>query len=138
MPKRSSYEDGLQRAVIQFLDMRGWRSFHVPNGMRAGGKNPQKTAAIMRGLGLKKGVPDVIVCEPWQCPPDTTNRLEYLRYEYAHGMGIAMELKAPGKYPTPEQREWLIALAKRGWYPAVCRTIHEATALLERIVRPLR
>lgn len=60
MRRRSARpEDAIQRAVFQHLRQRGAPgvfAFHVPNG----GKRKPIEAAIMKGLGVTAGVPDVI------------------------------------------------------------------------------
>jgi len=53
-------EDKIQRAVIEHLRVRGVRDlfyFHCPNG----GARRKTEAAIMRGLGVRAGVPDLIM-----------------------------------------------------------------------------
>jgi hypothetical protein len=119
--KRSTYEDDLQRTVAQYLDMQGWRWFHCPNGARMGGKNPAVTAGIMKGFGLKRGVPDVLIFENWEQvePPG-------VRFT---GFGVAIELKSPRGRLTVEQADWLEALKERGWLTAVCRNINEVIAV---------
>ena len=111
---RSTYEDGLTFAVADYLDLMGWVYTHFP----AGEYRPVRVGAKLKRMGLKRGVPDVLIFEHWWLP-----KLE-LGYRQA-SFGIAIELKAPGKYPTKEQREWLGALKARGWSTHVCRTIHE-------------
>lgn len=54
-------EDALQRAVAKLLDHLGWRWCHVPNG----GKRGKTEAARLKGLGVKPGVPDVLIFEEW-------------------------------------------------------------------------
>lgn len=60
MRRRSARpEDAIQRAVFQHLRQRGapgMFAFHVPNG----GKRKPIEAAIMKGLGVTAGVPDVV------------------------------------------------------------------------------
>ena len=104
------YEDGLTFAVADYLDLQGWLYTHFP----AGEKRHPKTGAKLKKLGLKRGVPDMLIFEQWG----------YDGQVYS-GFGVAIELKSPGKYPTKEQREWLAALKARGWSTHVCRTIHE-------------
>lgn len=104
------YEDGLQRAVADWLDLQGWLWCHYP----AGGKRNAREAARLKGMGVKAGVPDVMIYEPWE-----------------GGFGVVIELKRPklGKRPagttTPMQREWLARLRQRGWRTAVCYTLDE-------------
>jgi len=120
---RSTYEDDLQRAVAQYLDLKGWLWCHVPNGARMGGKNPARTGARMKGFGLKPGVPDVMIFEGW-----------YVGEQYPHsGFGVAIELKSPRGTVRPTQRKWLDGLKARGWRVAVCRTLDEVVAVCEEI-----
>jgi hypothetical protein len=75
-------EDAIQRAVFQHLRARAERgvfAFHPANG---GYRKPVE-AAIMKGLGVVAGVPDVIVIHEGRC--------------------YALEIKAPGGRATPKQ-----------------------------------
>ena len=47
-------EDELQRDVARFLETAAPEAFHIPNG----GKRRRIEAAILRGRGVKAGVPD--------------------------------------------------------------------------------
>lgn len=111
-----TYEDGLQYSTAQYLDLQGWRWCHVPNEIKA---KPQYQVKLNR-KGRKSGVPDVLIFERWTTATGA-------------GPGVAIELKAPGKYPTPKQRDWLAALKSRGWSVHVCRTINEVIAACEVI-----
>jgi len=57
---RARPEDQIQRAIFQHLRARkapGTFAFHVPNG----GKRRPIEAAILKGLGVVAGVPDVVL-----------------------------------------------------------------------------
>lgn len=60
--KRDNPEDRLQRSCIKYFDIKFSRYskslFAVPNG----GKRSEIEAAIMVGLGVRKGVPDLFLC----------------------------------------------------------------------------
>ncbi|HEV7432806.1 MAG TPA: VRR-NUC domain-containing protein, partial [Steroidobacteraceae bacterium] len=108
--KRERPEDKLQRGVIQHLHARGVPNsyfFHVPNG----GQRSKIEAAILVGLGVRAGVPDIFII--------------------MNARVFAMELKAPGRRPEPEQREALAALQRAGAITAVCDSIDQAVAILE-------
>ncbi len=111
---RNTYEDGLTFAVADYLDLQGWLYTHFP----AGEYRPVKVGAKLKRMGLKRGVPDMLIFEPWHSPKP---ELGYRR----GGFGVVIELKAPGKYPAPKQREWLAALKARGWSVHVCRSLQE-------------
>lgn len=67
MKKRGHPEDAVQRAIVDYLTivenmtLKRVRFFAVPNG----GKRSKTEAAIMKGLGVRAGVPDIAVL--WVC-----------------------------------------------------------------------
>jgi hypothetical protein len=122
MPKRDTYEDGLQRAVAQYLDMQGWLWCHVANER----KTSTRQGAALKRKGVKPGVPDVLIFEHWQDGPDGP---------WDANFGVAIELKSAKGRVTPEQRKWLADLFERGWRTSVCRTLDEVIDLCERIIR---
>lgn len=73
--------------------------FAIPNGTRT----TPGVAKRMKAEGVKKGIPDI-------CLP-------VARGDY-HGMFI--EMKMPGKYPRPEQREWINNLMEQGYCAIWC------------------
>lgn len=94
MRRRSARpEDAIQRAVFQHLRQRGAPGvfyWHTPNG----GKRKPIEAAILKGLGVRAGVPDVIAI---------------------HGGRIyALELKAPGGKLSSAQIETLELMEHAG------------------------
>jgi hypothetical protein len=122
MVKRSTYEDDLQITVAQYLDLQGWLWCHIPNG----GVRNKREAAKLKQMGVKAGMPDVMIFERWT--------EEYHNGEDTfHGFGIAIELKSPKDKLTNEQEEKLDELDRRGWLTAVCRTINEVTTVCEAV-----
>ncbi len=109
--KRNRPEDAIQRAVFLHLTVRGAKgvyAFHVPNQ----GTGNRKRGAILKGLGVKAGVPDIIAIH--------------------EGRVYAMELKAPkGGRATEVQLEALSALQRAGAYTAVCVGLDRALRTLE-------
>lgn len=83
----------------------------VPNW--AGVKSPAEGARRKRE-GVKAGVPDI--------------HLPVTRNAY---IGLWIEMKAPGEYPRPNQREWIAALRAEGHRVEVCRSMAEARAVIE-------
>ena len=79
--------------------------FHVPNG----GARKRVEAAILVGMGVKKGYPDIA--------------LDVARGGY-HGLRI--EMKVHPNRPTAEQRAWLARLDGEGFKTAVCYSADEA------------
>jgi len=121
-----NYEDQLQIAVAQYCDLKKWRWCHVANERNT---SPRR-GALLKKKGVKRGVPDVLIFEWWSSPRHLP---EQCPESWTDGFGIAIELKAPKRYPTPEQREWLADLKARGWLTGVAHTLDEFIALTECI-----
>jgi hypothetical protein len=103
-------EDAIQRAVFQHLRARaapGVFAFHPANG---GYRKPVE-AAIMKGLGVVAGVPDVIVVHNGRC--------------------FALELKAEGGRATDKQLACIAALREAGAFTCIAPGLDRALACLE-------
>ena len=72
-------------------------------------------AAILRGLGVKAGVPDILIFNP--IGPE---------FEF---VGLALELKAPKGRTTDAQHDWHSALRLRHWRVEVVDNIDAALRL---------
>jgi len=81
--------------------------FHTPNG----GKRDAITGGQMRALGVKPGVPDLLM--PVHSGPDT---------------GLALEFKSATGTTTDTQDEWLAHLKDEDWLVLVVRSADEARA----------
>jgi hypothetical protein len=117
-PRRARPEDMMQRAICQHLDVRGvprlvW--FHVPQGNKLGGTRSKRGIAIQgainRGLGVKRGVSDLIFLHA--------------------GKFFSLELKVRGRTPTEEQLEFIDRVNAAGGFAAWCTGLDEALACLE-------
>ena len=112
-------EDNEQQAVIEWAQYQLGRYpdlallHHVPNG----GKRSVTEAARFKRMGVKSGVPDLVLPVP--------------RGGYA---GAYFELKVPGNKTTVNQDWWLGKLRQQGYYTAVCYGNKQA---IEEIVRYL-
>jgi hypothetical protein len=104
-------EEQLQRAVAQLLalyEQRGLLAYaHVPNG---GYRTPAESG-ILRALGVRRGVPDILV---WS--------------ELGNHFGI--ELKAPNGKLSPGQLSWIAFVTGLGHRVYVCRSLDEVEAAL--------
>jgi hypothetical protein len=103
-------EQQIQRAVFQHLRARGAPgvfAFHVPNG---GYRRPTE-AAILKGLGVVAGVPDIIAIHQGRC--------------------YAMELKAEGARATDKQLACIAALREAGAFTCIAEGLDRALACLE-------
>src|SRR5262249_50431964 len=108
--RRQRPEAAIQRAVFQHLRARGAPglfAFHVPNG----GYRQRPEAAILKGLGVVAGVPDVIAIHNGRC--------------------FALELKAPGGRATDKQLATIAALREAGAFTAIAEGLDRAIAVLE-------
>jgi hypothetical protein len=79
--------------------------FHCPNG----GKRDAITGGQMRALGVKPGVPDLlmpIARHPWN--------------------GLAIEMKSSTGTASKEQKEWMDELQCNDWLVFICRSADEA------------
>lgn len=111
-------EDALQIACAQYLDTaltQGWRWWHTPNG----GSRRKGEAGKLKAMGVKPGVPDIIVAGPG-C------RM------------IAIELKSDGGRMTTEQREFREWAEASGWAFYVCRSLDDVEIALDGAGVPLK
>ena len=108
--KRTRPEQAIQRAVFEHLRARGAPgvfAFHPANG---GYRKPVE-AAILKGLGVVAGVPDVIAIHNGRC--------------------FALELKAEGGRATDKQLETIAALREAGAFTCIAEGLDRALAVLE-------
>jgi hypothetical protein len=107
---RSRPEQQIQRAVFQHLELRGASTmfaFHPANG----GWRSRVEAAILKGMGVRAGVPDIIAVKGGRC--------------------YALELKASGGRLTPVQRDAHAALVAAGATVEAAYGLDDALARLE-------
>lgn len=107
---RARPEDQIQRAIFQHLKARkapGTFAFHVPNG----GKRKPIEAAIMKGLGVTAGVPDIIA----------------IRGGHIYGL----ELKAEGGKPSEKQTATMAEMERAGATVALTTGLDAAIGQLE-------
>jgi hypothetical protein len=108
--RRADPEAQIQRALIAHLTARPapdlWWA-HIPNG----GFRTKPEAAILRGLGLRKGAPDLI---------------------FIHGgRAYGLELKRIGGKPSEDQLACLAAMEAAGAYTCIAEGLDRAIAVLE-------
>ena len=110
-------EDQLQKAVAKLLDSAGMVWAHPPNG----GNRSAKTGALMKAMGAKAGVPDVLI---FNAP---------LSHDIMHDpCGLAIELKVGKNKPTPTQLEWRDKLTGCDWLWVCCYSVDEVLAVLRK------
>jgi len=116
-------EDQEQQALAAWLDAKGLLWCHVPNG---GSRNVREAAKLKR-MGVKPGVPDVLIFER---PHQSKGRLPFAKH------GVAIELKRADGGPSDvrdSQRRWLDALYDRGWLCKVAFGADDAIVWLESL-----
>src|SRR5262245_60931272 len=109
MSRRYRPEDEIQRAVFQHIAARGAPNlfaFHPANG----GKRKPVEAAILKGLGVKAGVPDIMAVHDGRC--------------------YALELKADGGRATSNQIETIAALKRAGAFTYIAEGLDRAIDVL--------
>lgn len=117
-------EETVQIEVASFLDCLGLPWCHVPNERHC---SPALGLRLKR-QGVKAGIPDClifrahVIVTPGGPDKPASNLIRH---------GLAIELKAPGNYPTPEQRAWLRTFADEGWTARVCKSVPEVVAVLD-------
>lgn len=106
-------EDEEQISVVIYCDALGVPVFHVPNG----GARHKATAARMKRLGVKSGVPDLMV--------------PLAKGEY-HGLFIEMKRRSftPSQL-SDSQVEWIKRLKDNGYAAFVCAGSKNATACID-------
>lgn len=116
---RKHEEDDIQRALFQWITLATPRipqlalAFHPANG----GRRDAREAARLKGMGVRAGVPDVMI------PAAQVGG-------YGH-CGLAIELKAGKNKTTPAQDEWARNLYLYGtWYVRTCYSFDEARQLI--------
>jgi VRR-NUC domain len=84
--------------------------FHCKNES----KQSARAGARMKAQAVRKGCADYLLLVP--------------RGQYH---GLALELKAPGKKASPEQKEWLALVSGQGYFTAVCDSLPTAMACIQ-------
>lgn len=112
-------EESLHKACVELL---AWLSsrhpilqwmLHVPNG----GKRPKGEAGRLKAMGVRPGVPDLLLPIP-----------------SGNWSGLAVELKSPTGRLSPAQAAWLDRLEQAGYLVAARRSIEEFTAVVDRFL----
>jgi hypothetical protein len=88
-------------------------AFHCPNGE----KRDKAVAARLQAMGVKAGVPDVLLP---------------VRSADGRYVGLAIELKHGQNVATREQEAWLTELERQGWMTLVCYDWTQAARYLLR------
>jgi len=113
-------EEDEQMALATYLDTRHFLWCHVPNEGMFKPAYMQKRSR----LGVKKGIPDVLIFDPIY-----SDEVGGLRY-----FGMAIELKRQkGGVATLEQGHWLYQLEDKGWKVFLAHGKKEAVDEIEKV-----
>lgn len=107
-------EDRLQIEAAELLDRLRVVWCHVPNG----GKRHLFEAKKFRRMGVKPGVPDILIFTPPPAPVLSSH------------VGMAIELKIGSNKPTETQKQWARDLSAQGW---LCATVWGWDAFLSAV-----
>lgn len=108
-------EAAIQRAIVRALRLAlpgAAIIHHSPNERRAGGRAGRRAQAILVGMGVCPGWPDLVVLEG--------------------GRVVFLEVKAPGGRVTAAQRAFREAVENQGHHWAVVRSIDDAFEALAK------
>jgi|SRR5579859_4686779 hypothetical protein len=103
-------EEQEQRALVQWLEMRGILFYHVPNG----GMRDAREGRKFKLLGVKPGVPDI--CIPIGC------------FGY-HALYVELKRRVGGSL-SAWQELWIQALRSRGNKAEVANGCEEAISII--------
>jgi hypothetical protein len=103
-------EQQIHRAIAKHLEMRALPGVVLPHPANGGGRTAVE-GAILKGLGVQRGAPDLLL---WR-----------------DGKSFALEIKADDGRVSPAQTEMPDRLAKAGVVTAVCHGLDPALATLE-------
>lgn len=125
---RRSEEDDIQLSVAQTLDAINATWCHVPNG----GKRDLLEAKKLKRLGVKPGVPDILIFDP----PPASPVCSHCHNPIARGTFI--ELKTDKGVTSDEQHEWIRRLIDRRWAGGIGVGIDETLENLKKLGYPIR
>ncbi len=103
-------EDDFQKAVANYLDINKAFWFHCPNG---GSRNVIE-ATKLKAMGVKSGVPDVLIFDQ--------------RHDFS---GLAIELKVGYNKPSDQQFAIFDELVQRNWMVVVSWSLDEVITLID-------
>lgn len=107
-------EQEIHKAVAAHLRARsaiGLVWWHTPNGARVPGRRGHIQGAIAKGLGVRAGVSDILALH--------------------RGKFYALELKAPGGRPTPDQLTFGHEVREQGGFFSIATGLDDALRTLE-------
>ena len=113
----------MHKQVAKYLDLTGLLWFHPPNG----GFRRKIDAVNLKLMGVKPGVPDIMIVSPVKIHEHWAGEL--------WRPGVAIELKAQKGRLSSAQRSWRENLEKEGWVYEICRSIPDVISVIEEHYR---
>ena len=117
-PIRREHEFDLQVRVVNYMRSKNFEGSLFDdllfNGSAGGIRTSLSQGKKMKMSGYRKGWPDLLIMEP--------------RGEFH---GLAIELKVKGNYGSPDQKEVIKELIKRGYFAQICTGYEEATETID-------
>lgn len=109
--KRLCIEPAIRETPCTNADIRVWRGYsHCPNG---GGRSKAE-AGMLKGMGVKAGVPDFV-----------------LPFPSSKWNGLAIELKSTDNVLTEKQRLWLQHAYSAGWVVGIARDLETYISMVQ-------
>jgi len=105
-------EDHFQMSVCKLLDALNMDWFHCPNG----GKRDIMTGSLLKKMGVKAGVPDVIIINQTRTGSN----------------GLAIELKVGKNRTTESQEYWRGKFLLNNWSYEVVYSMDEVISLMSK------
>lgn len=129
-------EDAMQIAVANYIRCQYPKVFwfHCPNG----GKRNKIEAAKLKKMGVRRGVPDVLIFQT-AFFPDVINIYDHEVIKKVvksnKYYGLAIELKVKPNNPTKEQWECLEKFEELDFKTAVCYSFDEAQKIIDEYLK---
>lgn len=125
-------EDQEQEAFVQWLRLKGYPHFRVPNETYT---KSFKQKAKNKALGVSSGVPDLFVAVPFP-PPHLIIAHKDRDDEVRNKTLVAIEMKRKkGGVTSENQKKWIKTLNEAGIQTVVCKGCDAAIEFIESITK---
>lgn len=126
-------EDQEQEAFVQWLRLKGYPHFRVPNETYT---KSWSQKAKNKKLGVSSGVPDLFVAVPFP-PPHLVIAHKDRDDEVRNKTLVAIEMKRKkGGVTSENQKKWIKTLNEAGVQTVVCKGCNAAIEFIESITKP--
>lgn len=126
-------EDQEQEAFVQWLRLKGYPHFRVPNETYT---RSWSQKAKNKKLGVSSGVPDLFVAVPFP-PPHLIIYEEDGSESIRDKKFVAVEMKRKkGGVTSANQKQWIKTLNEAGIQTVVCKGCDAAIEFIESITKP--